>query len=85
MMQRLGVVIRKMNSKVKLQLAGDTDVLTTFQKCFNLWKIRLHLTILMHRNLIIKLVMRSRGFHLYIMKYCVVRQSQVCTDTLIWN
>lgn len=75
MMQRLGVVIRKMNSKVKLQLAGDTDVLITFQKCFNF--------LLMHRNLIIKLVMRSRGFHLYITKYCVVRQSQVCTGTLI--
>lgn len=44
-----------------MQPAGDTDLLISFQKCFNLWKIRLHLTILIHRNLIIKLVMRSRG------------------------
>lgn len=74
MMMRSGVVIRKMNSKGKLRLAGGRDVLTAFQKRLNLWKIRLHLTILMHRNLIIKLVMRSRSLHLHIMKYCVVRQ-----------
>lgn len=73
MMMRSGVVIRKMNSKGKLRLAGGRDGLTAFQKRLNLWKIRLHLTILMHRNLIIKLVMRSRGLHLHIMKYCVVR------------
>lgn len=80
MKQRLGV-IRKANSKVKLnQLAGDADVVISFQNCFNLWKIRLHLTVLIHRNLVIKLVMRSRGLHLLSMKYCAVRQSQMCTD-----
>lgn len=33
-----------------------------FYKCFILWKIRLYLIIFIYRNLIIKLVMRSRGF-----------------------
>lgn len=43
--------------------SGDEGVLISFQKWFKLWRIRLHVAILIHRNMLVKLIMRTASHY----------------------